>query len=127
MATLGNGTVVTIGGISGNLLSVNGPNYERAFVETTHMGTTAARTYVPDDQYDPGTLEIELEFDAGQSTTLPMTAATTGITIAYSGTAAPGFSWSASGHMTSFSPSAAIGERMTARATFKLTGALTTA
>lgn len=121
MATLGNGSTVTISGFSGNLLSINGPNYERASVETTHMGTGAAKTFVPDDLYDPGTYEFEIEFDAGQS--LPITGSAVAIAVSYSGA----FAWSATGFLTSFSPSAAIGERMTARTTFKLTGPISTA
>ncbi len=38
-------------------------------IETTHMGTAFAKTFIPSDLYDPGTLTVEFQVDS----TTPMT------------------------------------------------------
>lgn len=75
-AFLGQGATVTIT-ISGSqtigqLLSIDGPSMERAMVDTTNLGTTTLRTFVPGFG-DGGEVTIEAQFDnddAGQQDVL---------------------------------------------------------
>lgn len=118
MADLGNGTTLTFSGITANLIDINGPNLERGEVETTHMGTTTARTYSPDDLYDAGEVTCTVEYN-GEN--FPITGAAATLTIDWGGA---GNTSAVSAFLKSVSPGAAIGERMTADLSFKCSGAV---
>jgi len=122
MANTGNGTTITFGtsSFSANLLSVGGPGRSRGSIETSHMGTTTSHTFIPDDLVDNG--EVSLEFEFNGYDTPPINGAVETITIAWGGT---GDTWAFSGFMTNYEPSAAMGDRMTATATLKVTGDIT--
>ena len=70
---IGNGAVFKFGTSGsettvGEVISISGPNFERATVDTTNLGTTSARTFVA-GMFDPGEITLELNFDnndAGQ-------------------------------------------------------------
>lgn len=70
---IGNGAVFKFGTAGsettvGEVISISGPNFERASVDTTNLGTTTARTFVA-GMFDPGEITLELNFDnndAGQ-------------------------------------------------------------
>ena len=120
------GTVITWdSSFFAQITSVSWSGMERASIETTHMGTTGAKTFAPDDLYDAGGVDVELLFDPALSPSLDA-AGTATVTGNWSGLGASN-QWSATAFMTSFSASASLGELITASATLKATGALTVA
>lgn len=87
-------------------------------IETTHLGTTSWKTFIPEDLKDGGELTMEGHFLGSQNPTLGGSAET--ITIDWSGS---GDTWVGSGFITSFSPGAQIGPNlMTFTMTVKFTG-----
>ena len=62
-AYLGNGGSLSIEGVDvGQILSIDGPNIERAMVDTTNLGTTTLRTFVPGFG-DGGEISVEVQYD----------------------------------------------------------------
>lgn len=62
-AYLGNGGSLSIEGVNvGQILSIDGPNIERAMVDTTNLGTTTLRTFVPGFG-DGGEISVEVQYD----------------------------------------------------------------
>ena len=62
--TLGNGIVFTVDRLS---FAMDGLSLES--IETTHMLTANARTFIASDLYDPGTLTIEFQLDSATPAT----------------------------------------------------------
>ena len=62
-AYLGNGGSLSIEGVNvGQILSIDGPNIERAMVDTTNLGTTTLRTFLPGFG-DGGEISVEVQYD----------------------------------------------------------------
>ena len=133
---VGTGATVVFGTSSatGNITSIEWSGIDRGSVDTSWLGTTVARTFIPTDLYDPGELELEMDFDT-QSTASATTggifdlidaaAETITVTFPIASGDTTGGKWAASGFMTSLSMSNPLEEKVTASATFKMTGALT--
>ena len=123
MASDGHGARITFedSAFTANLLSIDGPSQTRESIDATHMGSVTKMEFIPADLSDPGEYSIEFEFDSALEP--PIDAAAETVTVAWGDTSAT--SWSATGFMTAYSGSAAIGERMTASATLKLSGTIT--
>jgi len=105
-------------------LSVSG--ITREAIETSHMGTTSYKSFVPADLTDPGTLELEIAFDADFPA--PVTAAADTVTITFpqhSSEASTAAKFAASMFVTDFSFSVPFEDRQTASVSLKLTGAPT--
>ena len=118
----GQGPTITFGtsAFTASLISVDGPAVERAAIDTSHLGLTSAKTFMPASLYDPGGCDITIAFDPADEP--PMTSAAETITIDWAGTAD---TWAFSGFMTNYRPSATGGERMEAQITIKATGPIT--
>ena len=127
-AYLGQGATITIDTVAvGQILSIDGPSMERAMVDTTHLGTSTLRTFVPGFG-DGGELTIEAQFDnddAGQQDVLESfeagsaTAETIVITTSDSDT----FSFDA--HVRSFSVSQSMDEVNRVNMVLKVSGNVT--
>jgi len=62
-AYLGQGATVEFGGVAiAQLLSIDGPNIERTMVDTTNLGTTTLRTFLPGFG-DGGEVSMECQFE----------------------------------------------------------------
>ena len=123
-ATVGTGATITFStGFFAEILAINSADWSREVIETTHMGTTTARTFTPSTLYDSGTFSVELLMVPGTTPVTPMTAAAETVTVTFPdvGTA----TYAASGFMTEFSYSIPLGDRITATASIKFTGAIT--
>ena len=59
------GTMTTSALETHEILSMSMDGISRADVETTHLGTTGARTYIPGVLYEGGTITFEANFDIG--------------------------------------------------------------
>lgn len=125
MADLGTGTILAFAtsAFSANLIDIGGPSQERASIETTHMATATAHSFIPGDLVDGG--EVDITFEYNGDDTPPIDQAIEVVTINWGGVGA-GFTSSFNAFMTNFTPGAAIEERMTATATLKVDGAVTT-
>lgn len=120
MAEVSTGLTVTFAsGFFAEILSGKHSGIERESIETSHMGTTNAREYVPGSLYDPGALEVELQFDP--ATLPPIGSAAETVTINYSS----GSSWAAEGFMTAFEAESPLEDKQTATATIKFSGQIT--
>ena len=115
----GQGTVLTLAGWTAELISVDGWSLSRDSFETSHMGTTTAKTFTPADLEDNGELNCVFEFEGADAPPIGSAPASGEINWAGGGT---GDKWTATMHMINFEPGATMGERMTASATFKISG-----
>lgn len=122
MATVGTGTSVSFAtGFFAEIIDISWSGVSREVIETTHMGTTTARTYTPGDLYDPGEAQVQIAFAPGTAPPWGDAAETVTVTWPDAGAA----TWAASGFMSDFEGGAAIEERMTATATLKFSGSIT--
>ena len=62
-ADLGTGTILTFGGITMEITSLSMSGISRESIETTHLGSTPTKTFIPGDLYDPGSIECEFQLD----------------------------------------------------------------
>jgi hypothetical protein len=119
---LGFGATITFSSsfFTARALNIQWTGMEREWVETTTLATTGGKTFVPSDVYDPGSLEVEMQFRSG--TTPPIVGASETVTITFPDLE----TWAASGYMSGIEWTAPLtGDVMTARATLKFTGAIT--
>jgi len=114
---LGTGTTLTYTGFSVNLLSISMSGPTRESIDTSHMGTTTARTFVASDLYDCGEVSVEFQFAGSISPVTPITAAASNLVIVWGGSG----TYTVSAQMTGWECSASTDELMTGTATFKLT------
>lgn len=101
------------------LTNVDWSGISRSAVETTTMATTTAKTFMPSDIYDPGSLTVEMQFDSDAAPPVNGAAETITVTFGDSET------WIASGFLTDFAFTAATEELITATATIKFSGPIT--
>lgn len=120
---LGHGTAISFqSGLLARLLSVSWGSIVRAAVETTVLDTSGGKTFIPGDNYDPGELTVEMQFDTDAAWVTPLTAAAETVTITWPDAETASFS----GFMTGFEISNVTNEGvMTATATIKATGTIT--
>lgn len=107
-----------------NSLSVS---LSRTSIDTTHAGTTTARTFLVGDLYDPGELTMDLHFDSDVEPPITSAAATWTVTFpvpATGGNTTAG-TFACSGFMTDFELTVPTEDLQTATATVKLSGAYT--
>jgi hypothetical protein len=124
MGDVGTGTTITFSSsFFAEVLDISGPGFSREAIDTTHMGTTVAKTYIPGDLYDGGELTVEMAFVPSTDMTTPITGTTETVTITFANSQASTLAFSA--FMVGFEPSIPLEERMTASATLKVTGAVT--
>lgn len=126
--TLGTGTTVTFGtsAFSAQLLSVDWSGIERESVDTTHMGTTDARTFMGGSLYDPGEIEMEIAFDGDD--TPPIAGAAETITVEFgkkSSGSTNGAKWAGTGFVSEFEVTSPLEDKMEATMTVKMSGAIT--
>ena len=100
---------------------------DREMVESTHLGSSNARTYLPGDLYDPGELNLSIFYEPGMDP--PVNAALETITLTFPLNTASGQASAAtlagSGALTSFSFSVPLEDMITADCSFKFSGVLT--
>ena len=124
---VGTGTVLTMAGIvlTVDRLSIGVSGVSRESIETTHLSTGNARTFIPSDLYDPGSIEVSFQLDSTTPLTTMavetiMTDATTGWTIVMN----EGGDWAGNGFVTDFSWDLPLEELATGTFTLKCTGAI---
>lgn len=94
---------------------------ERGSVETSHLGTTGQRTFIPTDLFDPGAVTLDINFDPTLDINDAISKAAGIVTITFTdGTSTS--TWASTGFMTSFDFSAPFEEKMTGTAVWKFDG-----
>ncbi|MBT8046399.1 MAG: hypothetical protein KJN67_04460 [Pontiella sp.] len=121
------GATITFGtsGFSQNWQSIGLPGANRGSYDTTHLGTTTARTHAPIDLVDWGTLEIEFDFDPDDRPPIDQPAETITITWPLPSGGSTAATLVGSGFMTDYTVNGPLEEKMTATATIKWSGDLT--
>lgn len=129
MAATDIGTGATIlfatSSFSAEIESIGHSGISREAVESTHLGTTNAKTFIAPDLYDPGELSLEMNFDPDTFPPIDQPAEVITVTFPTPIGGASGASWAASGFMTEFEYTAPLEEKMTATATVKFSGVIT--
>ncbi len=126
MATdVGTGTTITFTHTSkpidatAEITSISKSGESLESIETTHMGTTGARSFIPADLPDSGELTVEGHFDPTMD--LPNWAEVAAITISWAAVGTADL-WKCDGFITAHDVDAPLEDKMTFSATFKMTG-----
>ena len=127
MADEGSGATLTIGttGVSLDITSIASGGVSREALETTNLGTTNGKTFIPGDTYDPG--EITVQFQTDPDVQAPFSNAAETITITYPVPTGEtnGATEASSGFVTSWDPgSCEVDSIMMGSCTIKRTGNL---
>lgn len=131
MADIGTGATLTFGtsSVTLEILSIEISDISREAIDTTHLETANARTFMPTDLYDPGTMEIEVLYDDDNvsSNQIPFSAAAETLTIEWPAVApaTTGGQFVTTGFITNVSISTPLEDRITATISFKFSGAIT--
>jgi len=121
MAFVGTGTTMTWeSGFHAEILDLSPPGASRVSIQTSHMGTTTAHTFVPGDLVDWGELTVEIALFPG--TTIPITSAASEVVVTFSDSGSS--TWTFNAFMTGFESSIPLEERATGTSTCKVTGAV---
>jgi len=124
MADVGTGTTIAFAtsSFTAEVMNLNGNDMTRPDIDTSHMGTTGYKTYIPGKLLEGGAIEMEINFDP--DATPPLSGAAETITITFplpSGQATPA-DVEFSGYINSWSWSDPMEEKMTADVTVKVDG-----
>lgn len=126
MAENGTGATITLGTTGATLeaTSIQSAGITWASLETTHLGTTGAKTFIRGDIYDPGTVTVQFNTTPSALDTLINSAASETITITYPDTGAA--TEVASGFVTNIDPGTCEPDTIVSGSlTIKRTGAIT--
>jgi len=117
----GTGSEFTFSGITAELLDISGPGIERGAIDVSHMTTVDAHVFIGKALVDYGEVKLELAFD-GELPTTPMSNTTAASMAIKWGMGESCKTWSFNALMTKFEPKAPLEDKMTASATFKISG-----
>ena len=101
------------------ITDVTPPNPNRDSIETSHQGTTVAKTFTPADLLDSG--EAAFDFHFNPATNPPVDQDPEDITITFPS----GTTWEFEGFMTDYAPDAPLNDKMVGSATLKVSGEIT--
>ena len=116
-------TITFASGFFAEALNVNLSGWERESIDVTHQGTTVAREFLPSKLYDPGEMEVEMQFVPG--TAPPISSAPETITLTFTDT--PATTYQMEGFMSAFTVTSELENKYTANSTIKFSGAITVA
>ena len=123
---IGTGASIAFGtsNFTAEVMSINGNDISRPSIDSSHLGTTGARTFLPGDLVDNGSVELEINFDPDEQP--PIAGAAETITVTFP--TPPGGSTPAdaefSGFVTNWSWGVPLEDKMTATITLKISGAI---
>lgn len=92
------------------------PNMSRVAIDSSHMLTDTARTFIPGKLYDPGELSCDIHYDPGEDP--PISDDKETITITFD----DGEILQGQGFMTGYAPKAPLEDKMVATVTIKFSG-----
>ena len=101
----------------GEILDISPPDGTLESIETSHMGTTVAKTFTPADLIDWGELNCQLAYDPAED---PPFGTVATFTITFPDSTAT--TWIFSGFLTGLDPTVPLEGRATADVTIKVSG-----
>lgn len=118
----GNGATLTFSGFAGNVTTISGAEMEVEAIETSHLGSTGFREYIPSTLKEGGELEVEFLF-TGSMLTLGDTQTVTVTYPVTNSSNSSGATLSGTAFVQNLSyPEATNGEALAASVTFKFDG-----
>jgi len=119
-ADVGLGITIVFGtsGFSAELQDVNGASLSRDPIETSHQGTTSAKTFMPADLYDGGEVSFGIHFDPDADP--PIDAVVEEVVITWP----TGTTHTFQAFMTGYAPAAPLNDKMTGEVTLKVSGTI---
>lgn len=127
-ADLGTNATVTFANSSFNafITDISWDGITRPSIDTTYLGTSGGRTFIPGDLYDPGSMTLQIQYDINKAIPYGSTAET----ITFAPPVAPGYmtagSWVAVGFVTDVGIQIPLEGMMTGSVTIKFTGTIAT-
>lgn len=124
-ATVGTGSTLSFGTNTTflpELLSVEFSGRGREAINSSHMGTSSAHTFIPASLVDNGTITATFHHDGTDDFATMISSAAEDVTVKWGAAAV---SWACSGFVTEVSAQAPLEDKMTASITIKCTGAVT--
>lgn len=116
---LGTGLTISFDtGFFAEIVNMNWSGMQRGSIQSSHMGTTVAHTFVPTSLFDAGELEVEIHFQQGTRPPIDDPAATCTVDFGPN-------TWAASAFMTEFAIGAPFEDKMTATCKLKFSGNIT--
>lgn len=94
---------------------------ERNFIDSSHLGTTVARTFLLGDLYDPGALTIQGHLDTASTGNPILTGAINTVTLTFPNSK----NYNAQGGLQSYEISVPLEDKMTSTAVIKFSGQIT--
>jgi len=125
---IGTGATVGFGtsSFSANITGININGISRGVVDTTHLGTTTARTFIPTDLIDAGEFELEIQHDVSKYPPIKGAAETITLTYPLSTGGTTAGSYSFTGFATNYDANIPLEELQTGTLTIKISGDITT-
>jgi hypothetical protein len=119
----GTGVTVAFGtsAFTAQLLDIDWSGRTRDALDSTHMGTSGTKTYIPADLVDGGELSLTYFFNCTDLTATLLSAAAETVTVTWN----TNVSWAASMFCTEVGASAQIGDTMKQTIKCKVTGTIT--
>lgn len=119
---IGTGTTITFNTSAiAEILDVTPPGMSRESIQSSHMGTTTAHTFLPSKLYDGGELQLDLAFDPKYA--IPFNGVVAACVITFPDSSAT--KWTFDAFITGYEPTDPLEDRMTASLTLKVTGTVT--
>ncbi len=126
MADDGSGAtlVMASSGWTGRITGISRSGMERPSIKTTHLGTSGADTFIPADNHDEGSLELDIQYDPDVPPPLTSAAETVTLTYAIPAGQSNGATDIGSAFITDEQRTIAIGELMQGTFTLKWAGSV---
>ena len=126
-ADLGTGTTVAFltSNFQALVTSVDWSGISRVAVETTNLATSTAKTFVPGDLYDGGTIRLGIQFDPDDFPPITSAAEMVKVTYPIPSGGSTAANWSASAFVTTYGAGVTVEGLMSANLELKVSGAIT--
>ena len=127
MADIGTGTTIAFGtsSFSAELLGISQDGMSRPAIDTSHMGTSTWKTFMPGDLVDNGEVQMEIAFNPDNQPPISAVAETITITFPVPAGSSSGATAAFSGFVTDWGVQGPLEERMTSTITIKVSGQIT--
>ena len=127
MADVGTGATIAFGtsSWSASIRNIDHSDISRPSLDTSHLGTSANRTFMPGDLVDRGEIELEFLFDPDTPPPIDQAAETVTITFPLPSGQSTAADYEFTGFLTNWSYGVPLEELMTGSGTVKVSGAIT--
>ncbi len=121
MAEIGTGSTLAFAtsGWTPEIIGINLPGITRESINTSHLGTTTAHTYMLTSLYDGGTLDLEIAWDPDEDPPIFAGSDMETLTLTFAGAGDP---WTFSAGQIELGIAVPLEDKMTASCSFKISG-----